>query len=144
MRFIQLFTSLYLFQHLEPIEEGEGAAGGWRPALLLIPLERKQNLLLFSFFIFIFETVGPYCSVFPGEPSEFWGHKGVDGNKARWLILPSHIQTSNKSFLLMIINYQNASIPATADRFAFLYSTARASLLEFAWELETRGSPLVE
>lgn len=36
------------------------------------------------------------------------------------------------------------SVPATADRFAFLYSTARACLLEFAWKLGARGSPLVE
>lgn len=69
-------------------------------------LERKQNSLLSSFFVFFFETPDPH---FLDTLLWFLEDLGIDGTEAAWLILPSQIQTFNKSLLLMTINHQNPS-----------------------------------
>ena len=69
-------------------------------------LERKQNTLLSSFFVSFFETPDPHS---PDTFLWFWEDLCFDRTETAWLILPSQMQTFNKSLLLMSINHQNQS-----------------------------------
>lgn len=80
-------------------------------------LERKQNSLLASFFfVFFFETADPHSR---DILLWFWEDLGIDGTEAAWLILPSQIQSFNKSLLLMTINHQN---PSTCHYWGFFFA----------------------
>lgn len=78
-------------------------------------LERKQNSLLSSFFVFFFETPAPLSL---DSLLWFWEDLGIDGTAAAWPTLPAQIQTFNKSLLLMTINHQNKHLPLLGDFFA--------------------------